>query len=446
MMPMEVTTIAAATSRLYYYDDTTLSEFDASVLGVRELVGEDGVPRIAVRLDRTAFYPTSGGQPHDTGSLGEVRVVEVVEDPADTRVIWHLLAEPEPTLGSRVRGRIDWARRFDHMQQHTGQHLLSTAFEDALSAPTVGFHLGSTSSTIDLEISGRSEGDRHPTLTWEMAFEIEAAVNAVVWQNRPVVVRIVDAEEIASIPLRKPPVVTGKVRVVWVEAYDASACGGTHVGATGEIGIIKITGIEHYKGGVRVSFVCGGRALKAYQASLHTLQRASLALSVGPDDLLAAITRLEDDTKLLRRDVRRLRETVLDDEAEALWVGASVVDGTRAIASHWDGRDFADVRALAGRLRERPGVLLLFAVTEGGAVRVLVARSDDLDTLHAGAILRALLDGLGGRGGGSATMAQGGTAYHPPEVILAALQDALSSLRLRVDVDGYHRQSVWRHR
>lgn len=425
-----------ATARLYY-DDATLREFDATILGLRELAGEDGVPRSAVCLDRTAFYPTSGGQPYDTGVLDEIRVVEVLEDPADTSVIWHLLAEPGPPQGSTVVGRIDWTRRFDHMQQHTGQHLLSAAFEDALSASTVGFHLGSTSSTIDLEIarsecseaSMRSEAGERSQLTWETAFEVEAAVNAVVWQNRPVTVSIVDEEAILSIPLRKPPAVTGEIRVVWINGYDASACGGTHVGATGEIGIIKITGIEHYKGGVRVSFVCGRRALKVYQASLHTLQSAGLALSVGPDDLLGAIARLQDETKVLRRDVRRLREAVLDDEAEALWAGALVVDGVRAITSHWDGKDFADVRALAGRLRERAGALLLFAVTEGETVRVLVARSDDLELLHAGAILRALLDALGGRGGGSATVAQGGTPYHPPEMILTAFQDALGGLR-----------------
>ena len=401
-------------------EHAALGEFDATILEGRTLPDEEGVQRSAVRLDRTAFYPTSGGQPYDTGTLGEIPVVEVLED--SDGEIWHLLSEVGPALGSKVRGRIDWPRRFDHMQQHTGQHLLSAAFEEALSAHTVGFHLGSTSSTIDLLIDST-------TLTWEMAFAIEVAVNAVVWENRPVTVRIVDEQEITTIPLRKPPAVKGKIRVIWVEGYDASACGGTHVGATGAIGIIKITGIEHYKGGVRVSFVCGGRALRDYQASLHTLQVASLALSVGPADLPAAIGRLDDEAKALRRDVRRLRETVLDDEAEALWVRAIPSDGVRTITAHWEGRDFVDARALAGRLRERDKTLLVFAVTEGEAVRLLVARSDNLNELHAGAILRSLLDTLGGRGGGSATMAQGGTSYHPPEVILAALKDVSGELR-----------------
>ncbi len=401
-----------------YYTDATLCEFQAIVREMGALVGEDGAEHPAVRLDRTAFYPTSGGQPYDLGTLEGIPVVGVLEDAAGE--IWHLLAVPGLATGQAVYGMIDWPRRFDHMQQHTGQHLLSAAFEDACAAHTIGFHLGTVGSTIDLDIGGAGS----PELTWDMVFAVEAVVNALVWQNRPVIVKIVGEDAIATIPLRKPPTVKGEIRVVWVEGYDASACGGTHVGATGEVGLIKVTSLERYKGGVRVGFVCGGRALRHYQTALHTLQAASLALSVGPDDLVPAIARLEDEAKALRRDVRRLRETVLDDEAGVLWTGARVLDGVRVVVAHWAGRDFAEVRALAGRLRERNSALLLFAVTDEDAVRLLVARSDDLETLHAGAILRSALDDLGGRGGGSATLAQGGTSAQSPDAVLAALQRA----------------------
>ncbi len=401
-----------------YYTDATLREFRATVRDMRALSGEDGAEHPAVCLDRTAFYPTSGGQPYDTGTLEGIPVVEVLED--TTGEVWHLLETPGLAVGQTVCGLIDWQRRFDHMQQHTGQHLLSAAFEDAYAAHTIGFHLGVAASTIDLDIGGVGS----PELSWDMAFAVEAAVNALVWQNRPINVMAVDEEEVSAIPLRKPPAVEGEVRVIWVEGYDASACGGTHVGATGEVGLIKITSLERYKGGTRVGFVCGGRALRHYQTSLHTLQSASLALSVGPDDLVPAITRLEDEAKALRRDVRRLRETALDDEAEKLWNSALAVDGVRTIVAHWVDRDFAEVRALAGRLRDRSGALLLFAVTEAGAGRLLVARSDDLGKFHAGAILRSALDELGGRGGGSATLAQGGTSSHSPDTLRAALQRA----------------------
>ncbi len=401
-----------------YYTDATLWEFQTTVREVGTLVGEDGAERPAVRLDRTAFYPTSGGQPYDLGTLERIPVVEVLEDA--TGEIWHLLGATGLATSQVVHGIIDWQRRFDHMQQHTGQHLLSAAFEDACAARTIGFHLGAITSTIDLDIGGVGS----PELTWDKVFAVESAVNALVWQNRPVLVKIVDEDTIATIPLRKPPAVKGEIRVVWVEDYDASACGGTHVSATGAVGLIKVTSLERYKGGVRVGFVCGGRALRHYQTALHTLQTASLALSVGPDDLVPAIARLEEEARTLRRDVRRLRETMLDDEAGALWTGARLLDGVRVVVAHWADRDLAEVRALAGRLRQRNGALLLFAVTNEGAVHLLVARSDDLGALHAGVILRSALDELGGRGGGSATLAQGGTSAQPPDTILAALQRA----------------------
>ena len=350
--------------------------------------GEDGAERPAVRLDRTAFYPTSGGQPYDLGTLERIPVVEVLEDA--TGEIWHLLGATGLATSQVVHGIIDWQRRFDHMQQHTGQHLLSAAFEDACAARTIGFHLGAITSTIDLDIGGVGS----PELTWDKVFTVESAVNALVWQNRPVLVKIVDEDTIATIPLRKPPAVKGEIRVVWVEDYDASACGGTHVSATGAVGLIKVTSLERYKGGVRVGFVCGGRALRHYQTALYTLQTASLALSVGPDDLVPAIARLEEEARTLRRE-SAARETMLDDEAGALWTGARLLDGVRVVVATGP-TDFASP---CPRRHFLPAALSPFAVTNEVRCIFQYARSGDLGALHAQA-LRSALDELGALVGG----------------------------------------------
>lgn len=415
------------TRRLYYHD-ATRRVFTADVVARAQIEATDGVKRPGVRLDQTAFYPTSGGQPHDTGTLAGVAVVDVVED--EEGEVWHLLAAGLPPDLTQVEGRIDWSRRFDHMQQHSGQHLLSAVFEDlgpelvGAAAPTIGFHLGTESSTIDLDL---------PDLTWAAAFEVEAAVNDFIWQNKPFDVRFLSPDDLAAIALRKPLADhilergAGDVRIVVVEGVDACACGGTHVAASGAIGIVKITGIAHYKGGIRVEFLCGNRALLAYQRTLQTLQTAALTLSVGLEEVPEALARLQDEAKESRREFRRVLADLLTYEADRLWHDAGSVDGNHVVLSHWSDRDFDEVRTLAALLREKPATVALLAATvSGGGVRVVCARSDDLTGVDAGAILRAAVSGLGGKGGGRQTLAQGGAPYHPEEVVRAALKAAVS--------------------
>ena len=248
-----------------YHADSTLRDFTARIVARRDT--ERGP---AVRLDRTAFYPTAGGQPHDTGTLNDVRVRDVWDE--DDGAVWHLLERGVD--GDAVTGAIDWERRFDHMQQHTGQHLLSAGFVRLLDAPTVSFHLGTDESTIDLTV---------PALDWEDAFRVEAEVNRVIWEDRPVDVRVFGEDEIHAVPLRKPPQVRGAIRVVWVRDVDASACSGTHVPRTGVLGIVKIVRLERYKGGMRAGFLCGARALAHYQRTLRGLQTVGTDLSVHAD-------------------------------------------------------------------------------------------------------------------------------------------------------------------
>jgi len=314
------------TDRLYY-SDPYLREFDATIRRVAE---RDG--RLAVELDRTAFYPTSGGQPFDTGTLGAFRVLDVVDD--DDGSIWHGVGPesadpasrvPRPEPGHQIHGRIDWERRFDHMQQHTGQHVLSAAFEHLFRVRTVSFHMGTEASTIDLA---------HETTPAQIE-AAEQAANAVVWDDRPVAIRFASPEEAATLPLRKEPVREGTLRLIDVDGFDLSACGGTHVARTGAIGVIAVSRWERFKGGQRVEFLCGGRALRVFGAMRDTMAASVRLLSVLPEELPAAIERMQLEAKEQKRatmalqiDLARYRAAEIAASAEATPAGKLV---TRAV-------------------------------------------------------------------------------------------------------------------
>jgi alanyl-tRNA synthetase len=319
-----------------------------------------------------------------------------------------------------VRGTIDWERRFDHMQQHTGQHLLSAGFVRLLDAPTVSFHLGTDDSTIDLDT---------PELSWDSAFRVEADVNSVIWEDRPVEVHTVDQEDIHTVPLRRPPQVNGTIRVVWVRDYDAAACGGTHVVRTGAIGLLKITRIERYKSGVRVGFLCGGRALRHYQRSLLHLQSASTSLSVHPDQLGEAIQRLQDDLRETRRASRAAQNAVMAFEAQRLWTDTPEVGGVRRVVEFLDDRSYDEARAAASHLSNQPRTLALLAVNDAKGVRMVCERSCDIPNLDAASILLRAAEALGGRAGGTASLAQGGAPARARDVVVEALRAAAASAR-----------------
>ncbi|UCG87249.1 MAG: alanyl-tRNA editing protein [Gemmatimonadota bacterium] len=396
------------TERLYHAD-SMLREFSARVVARHE---SDRGP--AVQLDRTAFYPTSGGQPYDTGKLNDIAVLDVWED--ESGEIWHRL-ERFPQ-GDAVRGQIDWERRFDHMQQHSGQHLLSGAFKRVLKAPTVSFHLGTEESFIDLDF---------PELDWDSVFRVEAEVNRVIWENKPMEVHVVDQAEIHKIPLRRPPQVSGKIRVIWIRDYDAVACGGTHVSHTGAVGLVKVTRVEHYKGGMRVGFLCGKRALLSYQRVLRGLQEASADLSVHTEELGEAVARLQDETKQVRRALRAAHGELAALEAERLWSAAPEDHGARQVVAHLQERTFDQAVALATQLSSRPSTVVLLAVSDAKGTRLVCQRSDDLPQADAAAILRRAAETLGGRGGGTAAQAQGGAPARPRKAILEALRSAITA-------------------
>jgi alanyl-tRNA synthetase len=392
-----------------YYTDSLLREFDATVVSCG--AAADG--RASVVLDRTAFYPTSGGQPFDTGTLGERRVLDVIDDDAGT--IRHVVDAPLAP-GAPVHGVIDWPRRFDHMQQHTGQHVLSAAFDRLFDLRTVSFHLGRDNATIDLARQ----------VTPEEIARAESEANRVVWENRPVTVRFAAEDEASRLPLRKEPVRSGPLRLVEVTGFDLSACGGTHVPATGMIGIIAIAGWEKFKGASRVSFVCGGRALRGYGHLRDAMAAASRALSVSPAEVAATIERLQGDVKDFGRTIRRLQDEAATGRAARLRAEATTIGGRLSVLRHEPGLDATGLKTLASAVVGEPGAVVML-VGDGTPAPVVIARSGDVDFDAAGWLKQAAAT-LGGRGGGRPELAQGGLEATPQRVLEYAQETLKTSL------------------
>jgi alanyl-tRNA synthetase len=409
------------TDRLYY-TDPYLRAFDATIVGVSE---HDG--RALVTLDRTAFYPTSGGQPFDTGTLGGFAVVDVFDE--EDGNVTHVLTPREtgpfgpaasagstgPGLrpGEKVHGAIDWPRRFDHMQQHTGQHVLSAAIDHLFHVRTVSFHLGAAASTIDVarELSPRDI----------VAAEDEA--NRIVWEDRTVTISFADSEDAARMPLRKESKREGKLRLIDVDGFDLSACGGTHVARTGAIGVIAVGSWERFKGGQRIEFLCGARALARFRGLRDTTAAAMRLLSVSADEVPSAVERLQADARDqrhaivgLQNELARYRADELAASAEATGRGRLVV---RAIEADANG-----LKSLAMAIAARPGHAAILVSSSSPAL-VVAARAADVE-FSANAVVAALTSRFGGRGGGKPELAQGGGLNGTPDAILDAARAALA--------------------
>jgi alanyl-tRNA synthetase len=405
------------TDRLYYRD-AYLKAFDATVDRVDERGG-----RVVVRLDRTAFYPTSGGQPFDTGTLGDARVVEVVDQ--DDGSIAHVVEGGSLSPGQAVHGEIDWPRRFDHMQQHTGQHVLSAAFDRLFHVRTVSFHMGSAAATIDLA--------RELSVAEIAGAETEA--NRIVWEDRSVAIRFASAEEAAAMPLRKEAARAGTLRLIDVERFDLSACGGTHVSRTGAIGVIVIAAWERFKGGHRLTFACGGRALAAYRGLRDAITGAVQKLSVLPAELPASIDRLQAEAKeqkralnALQAELARYRADELAASAETVGIGPAdegIARPTCQLVARVLDADANSLKSQAIAIAARPGHVAVLVSASAPALAV-VACAPDVN-LPAQRTLATLLAAFGGRGGGRADFAQGGGLTGAPEAILAAARNALGA-------------------
>ena len=393
------------TQRLYY-DDPCRVEFDAEIVRI-----EPRGDRVAVWLDRTAFYPTSGGQPFDTGTLGSSHVVDVTDD--DEGEILHFIETPEPlVVGQRVHGLVNWTRRFDHMQQHTGQHVLSAAMARVFDVRTVSFHLGGDAATIDLARE----------LTPAEILRAEDEANRVVWEDRAVTIRYASPEEAAALPLRKEPARGGKLRIIEVENFDLSACGGTHVSRTGAIGVIIVWGWERFKGGQRLEFSCGGRTLSRFRLLRDTTKAGMRLLSVLPSEIPAAIERLQVEAKEHRRELTDLRAQVARHQASEFASSADAHPLGRIVLRIVDG-DASVLKIIAVAITASRGFVVVL-VSSSQPVLVVVARSADVK-LSCVEIVNVLAARFGGRGGGKPDLAQGGGMNAAPDIVLEAAKDVL---------------------
>ena len=389
------------TARIYY-TDPYCRRFEAVVT---RAVDHDGLP--AVLLNQTAFYPTSGGQPFDTGRLNHVPVINTVDVEGE---VVHVLSSPIAE-GERVTAEIDWARRFDHMQQHTGQHVLSAAFDRLFDNRTISFHMGTELSTIDLARE----------MSWDQIAQAEDLANRIVWDDRAVAIRFVSSEEAGALPLRKEPTRGGTLRLIDIKDFDLSACGGTHVGRTGAIGAILIPAVEKFKGGSRVTFLCGGRSVHAFRLLRESVAGGVRALSVTTRELPSAIERLQAEERDLRRGMKRLQQALALHEAARLSADAATNQGV--VVTALPDYDAAGLKTVATTIVARTSaVAALFSTS--APITVVIARSDDR-TLDAAGVLRALNARFGGRGGGKPELAQGGGLAGNLDDIIAAVRELL---------------------
>ena len=389
------------TTRLYYHD-SFLYEFNAVALDVVSASSSEG--RQAAILDQTAFYPTSGGQVFDTGVLmpsggkQQVRVVEVSE--RDDGTILHILEDPV-TLdkGTHVHGTIDVERRRDHMQQHSGQHVLSAAFVQLFNMPTVSFHMGEDYCSIDLDTK---------SLSPQQVEAAEKLSNEIVMENRQVGIRFVTQDEARELGLRKlPPADKDNLRLIEIYDFDLTACGGTHVRQTGQIGSILLRKIEKVKQGWRVEFICGNRAITTARRDYATLSEAAGLLSTHLWDVPQQIRKTQEEQRASRKSREQLLEELADLSAVRLLAETPESNGRKIVVRTYADRDLPYIKLLAQRLtRQSTPVIALLGATQGQPA--IVFAQSPRQPFDMGALMKEALAKLGGRGGGSKDMAQGG--------------------------------------
>lgn len=395
--------MAIQTKRLYF-DDPYQADFEAKVLDRRT-----HQEKPALILDQTCFYPEGGGQPADRGTLSGVTVLHVLEQDGE---ILHILEDEIP--GDTVKGVIDWDTRLDHMQQHTGQHVLSQCFHRLLSGKTLSFHLGEKLSTLEIGLSSITDPDQD---------RIEACANRAVFQNREIKTYFVEGSEVSSVPLRRPPKKSGRIRVVEAVGFDYSACGGTHPRWTGEIGLIKILKREKIRSNLRFEFVCGNRALEDYRMKNQILTEVAARFSAGEADLPAVVDKLLSEQKESARIMKKLRSRLIEQEARDL-----VRDShDPIILEQFTERTAQDVRQLALEVIQSPGRVVLFGLQSGERAHMVMARSEDM-ALDLRELIPVVSPVLNARGGGRPSLVE--LAGDRPEALTEALNAARQNLKI----------------
>ncbi len=404
------------TDRLYYHD-SFLYDFDAEISEVLDS------PRPALILDRTAFYPTSGGQVYDTGWIAsdantKLRVTEVA-DTEDGKVVHYTESVGDLQPGARVRGQIDAARRRDHMQQHSGQHVLSAAFLRLYNMPTVSFHMADDYCSIDLDT---------PTLTKEQIESTERLTNEIVLENRSVDIRFVSREEAAELGLRKVPVADrDELRIIDIRDWDLSACGGTHVARTGQIASVLLRKAEKVRQGWRVEFVAGQRAVSTARRDFTALTETAALFSAHIYDIPQQTRKSLDELRSWRKQWERSQEELAAAQAATLLAETPEIKGRRIVVQTLSDREMNFVKLLAQKLtRLSPSVVALLATTSPQPSLVFAQSAGQ--PFDMGALMKETMTKLGGRGGGSKDLAQGGLPS------AAGIPAALDALAARLEV------------
>lgn len=403
------------TDRLYYHD-SFLYDFDAEVRDVAE------TPRPAVILDRTAFYPTSGGQVFDTGVIStedaKLKVTEVA-DTEDGRIV-HYLEAPLKDIkpGTRIHGQIDATRRRDHMQQHSGQHVLSAAFVRLFDMPTVSFHMADDYCSIDLDTTN---------LAKDQLEQAERLANEIIFENRPVDIRFVTRDEAGKLGLRKlPPAERDELRIIDIRDWDVSACGGTHVSQTGQIGCILLRKVEKVRQGYRVEFVAGQRAVATARHDFATLTETAALFSAHIYDVPQQAAKALDAIKSLRKQSEQSQEELAEAQAAAILAETSESGGRKLVVRTFSDREMNSLKLLAQKLvRLAPNVVVLLG--SAAAQPSLVFAQSAGQPFDMGALMKQIMTRFAGRGGGSKDMAQGGLS--DAAAIAIALADGANSLR-----------------
>lgn len=369
-----------------YYENAFMQDFTAAVESCQAV--KNG---FAVVLDRTAFYPEGGGQPADHGTLGEARVLDVHEKDG---VIVHICAAPLP-VGQQVHGIIDWARRFDHMQQHSGEHIISGLLCSTFHCDNVGFHMGADVVTIDY----------NAPITWEQALEVERRANAYIWADHPIRIWYPSAEELAVLPYRSKKELTGAVRITEFPGADRCACCGTHVTSSGQVGLLKLLSCQKFRDGVRLELLCGQRALDYLSAGWEQARQIGQALSVKPQSAFAAVSRLQEELLTLKEKAARLEEASFTHTAEQYRNAGSVLYITERLDGDGTRRLCAAIAKAAG------GRCAVFAGSNGGYQYAVIESGGDLRQF-----IKNMNTALHGRGGGRDGFAQGSAACTAEEI------------------------------
>lgn len=390
---------------LLYYQDVMLREFDATVISK----GTDENGRNFIVLSNTAFYPTGGGQPHDTGTINGIEVIDVEKVDDEIR---HYIQGDVSILTEDVQGQINWQRRFDHMQQHAGQHILTAAFVELFNLQTVSFHLGSEQVTIDLAVD---------TISEEQLLAAEALANDIILENRPIETTWITENELENYDLRKDVAVTGDIRLVIIPNFDYNGCGGTHPISTGQVSAIKILGTEKMKGNIRVSFVCGQRVLKELAMRKKVLADVARQLSVPEAEAAAALAKILSAQKNTEKALSHAKDELLQFEAKAL-----ISNNNHMIAAAFSNRTMQELQKLARLIVTEQTDAIVLLVTENEDKLQFVAARGAATERSMKDIAAKILPLINGKGGGNDQMVQGGgEQLIPTGELLKAMQDVL---------------------